>query len=690
MSDVILFRPKAELDAAGNLAGFVESCRDGLTVFGADLDFDTNVWDVTESLGMKGMGRERERIVFSRLETAADKSPIWMADQFRPFAKAYMRYMHGFRPTKSVGFRLAALRALEAALTESGLSPDPVRTDALVLNRAAQMIVDRYSEAAAYRIGGQLEMIAEFLTDNRLTVVPTRWRNPIKRPGDTVRVGKEFDERRQEKMPTEAALDALPKVFRLATEPVDILVSSVAAILCSAPDRINEVLILPDLCEVHQSVGKNKPDAYGLRWWPAKGADPMVKWIVPSMASVVEEAIGKIRSVTSEARQIARWYEDHPGEIYLHDDVRHLRTAEWLTMDEVAEIIGLDSSNSANVWCKGHGVKQVTNEKSKQVRFFDIEAAVLAMLPAGFPFLEKETGLKYSDALLVVLTNQLHARRRTYRCMIEPISVNQINSGLGGRVKHGFKSIFTRFGFTEPDGSPIKITTHQFRHYLNTLAQAGGMSQLDIAKWSGRKDIRQNAAYDHVTPDQMLQKIREAVGDESQMFGSLAEIPKKVLIPRDEFARLRIPTAHTTDLGFCVHDYTMSPCQLHRDCIHCEDLVCVKGDEEKAMRLYRNLEEARDLLRKAEDALAEGYAGGDRWMVHHQSTVERLSQLCSIMDDPAVPLGAVVQLAPPQGTVRVNDASRNALPPTESASPPTGLLAGIMASMEGRHGEAAT
>jgi hypothetical protein len=188
----------------------------------------------------------------------------------------------------------------------------------------------------------------------------------------------------------------------------------------------------------------------------------------------------------------------------------------------------------------------------------------------------------------------------------------------------------------------------------------------------------------------MLQKIREAVGDESQMFGSLAEIPKKVLIPRDEFVRLRIPTAHTTDLGFCVHDYTMSPCQLHRDCIHCEDLVCVKGDEEKAMRLYRNLEEARDLLRKAEDALAEGYAGGDRWMVHHQSTVERLSQLCSIMDDPAVPLGAVVQLAPPQGTVRVNDASRNALPPTESASPPTGLLAGIMASMEGRHGEAAT
>jgi len=209
------------------------------------------------------------------------------------------------------------------------------------------------------------------------------------------------------------------------------------------------------------------------------------------------------------------------------------------------------------------------------------------------------------------------------------------------------------------------------------------MSQLDIAKWSGRKDVRQNAAYDHVTPGQMLQKIRDAIGDDSQMFGPLAEIPKKVLIPRDEFARLRIPTAHTTELGFCVHDYTMSPCQLHRDCIHCEDLVCVKGDEEKSMRLRQNLEEARDLLQKAEDAVSDGYAGGDRWLEHHLSAVERLSQLCSIMDDPNVPHGAVVQLAPPLGVNRVGDPSRNSLPPTRPMNPPSGLLAEILESMGG-------
>ena len=681
MSDVILFRPKAELDAAGNLAGFVESCRDGLTVFGAHLDFDTNVWDVTESLGRKGMGRKRERIVFSRLETAADESPIWLADQFRPFAKAYMRYMHGFRPTKSLGFRLAALRAMEAALSEDGLIPDPVRTDAHILNRASQIIVDRYSEAAAYRISGQLEMIADFLTDNSLVTVPTRWRNPAKRPRDSVRVGKEFDQRRQERMPSEAALDALSKVFRLATKPVDVIVSSVAAILCSAPDRINEVLILPNNCEVRQSAGKGKGEVYGLRWWPAKGAEPMVKWIVPSMVTVVQEAIRKIRGVTEDARSIAKWYEDHPRQIFLEPDFEYLRNQERLSMKDVGSLLGFTDRNVPGTWCKSKGIKKETKGRAASVRFKDVQNAVLAMLPAGFPVLEKENGLKYSDSLFVVRINELGSQRGAYRCMIEPISTNQINSSLGGRVEHGFNSIFTRFGFTEPDGSPIKITTHQFRHYLNTLAQAGGMSQLDIAKWSGRKDIRQNAAYDHVTPDQMLQKIRDAIGDGSQMFGPLAEIPKKVLIPRDEFARLRIPTAHTTELGFCVHDYTMSPCQLHRDCIHCEDLVCVKGDEEKTIRLRQNLDEARELLRKAEDAVGGGYAGGDRWLAHHQSTVERLSQLCSIMDNPSVPHGAVVQLAPPSAANRVIDASPDALPLVDPVNPPAGLLADVLASM---------
>ena len=137
------------------------------------------------------------------------------------------------------------------------------------------------------------------------------------------------------------------------------------------------------------------------------------------------------------------------------------------------------------------------------------------------------------------------------------------------------------------------------------------------------------------------------------MFGPLADLPKKVLIRRDDFARLVVPTAHTTDLGYCVHDYTASPCQLQRDCIHCQDLVCVKGDAEKMVMLRQRLAEARGLMEKAGAAVREGYLGSDRWREHHQSTVDRLSELCAIMADPAVPNGAVIQLATPKMASRI-------------------------------------
>lgn len=652
MSDVILFRPKAELDAAGNLAGFVEFCRNDLTVFGADLPFDENVWDVSSSISLKGHGNKRVRIVFSSFETVNAASPSPMAEPFLGFAKAYMRYMHGFRPVVGFGTRLTALKVLEAALSEQGSIPNPIKIDAHVLNRAAQLAGDHYTDGMAYRVGGQLEMVASFLSENRLTVVPVHWRNHLKRPEDSVRVGKAFDERRQSKMPSQAALDALPKVFRLAVEPVDVIVSSVAALLCASPDRISEVLMLPENCEVRQKNGKDGSEAYGLRWWPAKGAEPMVKWIVPSMASVTQEAIQKIRVATGPARRVAKWYEGHPGEIYLEGHLEPLRANEWLSMGEVADVLGFDGKHSVSNWCKANAVRVIRDDGASKVRFSDVQKAVAAMLPEGFPILDNETGLKYSEALLVVRDSELDSKRGTCRCLMEHISINQINTGLGGRAEHGFGSVFSRFSFTMPDGSPIKITTHQFRHYLNTLAQAGGMSQLDIAKWSGRKDIQQNAAYDHVTTDQMLEKIRDAVGDESQMFGPLAELSKKTLIPRDEFARLVVPTAHTTDLGFCIHDYTMSPCQLHRDCIHCADLVCVKGDEEKERRLRQQLEEARGMLQRAEEATRDGYYGSDRWLEHHKSAVDRLSQLCSIMDDSKVPIGSVIQLSPPKSATK--------------------------------------
>lgn len=647
MAEVVVFTPGAEIDTSANLAEFVAMCKSQLTIFGADLPFGEMVWDVTETVKLKGHGKKRVRLSFSTQETVDAISPTQMAEPFVSFAKAYIRYMQGMRPTKNPAFRLTALRALDAALREGGYS-SPVKVDGDAFNRAARVIEERLAGVTAYRIGAHLEVVAQFMVEHRLTAVPLSWRSPIKRPKDSVRVGVEFDKRRAEKMPSQAALEALPKAFHLATQPRDLLYSSIAAILCSAPDRINEVLLLAENCEVYDKTSAGK-EAYGLRWWPAKGAEPMVKWVIPSMVPVVIEAVARIRRLTEDARHIARWYESHPRELYLPPELECLRGREILTMDEVRQILWLESTNrnAARQWCAMHGVPLLkqSGQKKLNARFEDVEKAVVAQFPSGFPMLNVESRLKYSEALIVTRRNEIHPESETFRSVIEPININQVNTALGSRSKHGFQSMFDRLDFREPDGSPIQVTTHQFRHYLNTLAQAGGLSQLDIAKWSGRIDIRQNKDYDHVSAGQIVAKIRQAIGDDSQMFGPLANLPKNIPISRDEFARLKIPTAHTTDFGFCVHDYTMMPCEQHADCINCNEHVCVKGEERKAAMVKCRLKEAQNLLALAEIATAEGYYGADRWMEHHQRTVLRLTQLVTILDDTSVPIGAVIQLS---------------------------------------------
>jgi len=197
------------------MTGFIDLCRTKITVFGHSLAFDDDNWDLSDTIWRKGK-HNAERLVFSNLETSNERPRVMMSEPFRSFAKAYIRYQHAMRPTLNVAGRMTALRALEAGLTEVGTS-DPVQTDSHALNRAAQLLKSRLSAATAYRTAGQLEMVADFLSSNSLLAVPTQWRNPLKRPSDSVRVGKQADERRAAKMPSQAALDALPIVYRLAT-----------------------------------------------------------------------------------------------------------------------------------------------------------------------------------------------------------------------------------------------------------------------------------------------------------------------------------------------------------------------------------------------------------------------------------------------------------------------------------------
>jgi hypothetical protein len=641
MGQIIQFVPTKDLEASQNLQKFIELCRYKLTIFGAELDWDADAWDVTQTVNKPGR-KGRIALVWTNHDTSTQKLGSPINQPFLDFAKAFMRYQHSLRPTKVVGFRMSALRALERALEEQDDVPGVEKADPAVFNRAAGLIREKFSTAAAYRIGSQLEMIANFISENYLVPVRFSWKNPLGRPHDKNRVGKKADKERTDRLPSQASLDALAKAFFMASEPADVLIASTAALLCCAPDRINEVLRLPVDCEVSMKRSDGE-EAYGLRWWPSKGAEPMVKWIVGTMADVAKEAIDKIRKQTEEARNMAKWYEENPTRLYLPNELENLRGQNCLNMKEVGGVLGLGDRTSVNSWLINHGVSVEKRNNLHSCLYRDFESAVLSVIPKGFPSIDSEISLKYSEALFVVPNNFFHQRRRASRCLFEKVDTETINYGLGSAVQHGKSSIFSRLGFAEPDGSPIKITTHQFRHWLNTLAQKGGLSQLDIAKWSGRKDMRQNEAYDHVTAEEILVKVREL--DDGSILGPLAEFVSKAPVSREEFLQLKFPTVHTTEFGFCIHDWTMLSCQRHRDCVTCTEQLCIKGDQKKTERIKQFLHDVEEQVKKAESAVSEGFAGADRWLEHHKMVMERLLGLVAILEDPAVPIGTIIQLS---------------------------------------------
>lgn len=646
MGEVVHFQPRAEANADQNLHEFIRLCREDSTALGSLLIFDDNVWEVGQALALKGKTHE-QRIVFSSWATAAEAMPVSMSEPFLSFAKAYLRYQHGARKTKAISGRLAALRALEAALIEGGAGANPTACRPDILNRAAQLLRDRFSASGAYRLAAQLVMLADFMVRHNLTTIGFDWRNPVPRPLEGPRVGKEFDERRQKKMPSPAALYALAKVFQLADTPSDILVSSATAIMCAAPDRVNEVLGLRLGCEVNQKIPSTGELAYGLRWWSSKGADPMIKWIVNSMADVVQDAIKRIVQVTEEARKVAKWYTANPSKLYLPMHLEHLRDSERLTIDQISEVLFVDQAgiDSTLNWCKTNAVPLLDRNGKATAAFSEVQRAVIHLLPRQFPIIDAERGLVFSEALFIVRRNELHGTRPTYRCIIEAVSQGSIYQRLGARSESGIQSIFDKFSLTEDDGTRIRLTSHQFRHYLNTLAQAGGLSQLDIAKWSGRKDIGQNSAYNHTSDRDVLALVREAVGGDLQIFGPTTKTHRVALIPRDEFDGLKLQTAHTTDYGYCLHDFTMLPCPQHMDCTNCEEQICIKGeDASKEANIRAQRRETEHLLQLASVADKEGDAGADRWVEHQRLTLTRLDQLCAILDDDRVPRGSAIRL----------------------------------------------
>ncbi len=640
-SPVLHFTPRSELTPLANLMAFIGMCRES-DVLSARGQFEKNSWDIGRLKGHNKM----HRAIFSTLEAAANgEAEPSMPKPFLDFAKATLVYLHDKRPVTSQSVRVAALRCLEAALRDLNKDSRPTAVNEEVLDQAVELARKQMSPSAAYRVAGQIQYIAEFMRAKEFVEFRQGWNHGMKRPEELgSRVSEKALTAREQKLPSAAKLRALGGIFYEAVEPPDVLVSSYTALMLCAPERINEVLRLRRNCLV-EGDGDHR-GKLGLRWPGSKGAENTTKWLPTEMSPIAREAVSNLIEVTSAAQRLAAWYTANPTKVYLHEEAAHLRSKGVLSLSDIGVLLwgNEGATQPANSWARiANGLASVSlGGRSVGYTFEDVEKAVIKMLPATFPYMPGAPELLCADAMALMRTHETHPKKSTYLCMFSCVDYESISNHLGGRKD--MISIFKRFEYTEDDGSPLALKSHSLRHYLNMLAQSGGLSSTEIAIFSGRKDVRQNRAYDHMTSDEVQTPISRALkrGFTSGLVPAAAE--SRNLVTRPEFRGLGLAAAHATEYGWCRHDFASEPCQIYRDCLNCEEQECVKGDEQKEANLRLLKTETEFLLKQAREALSEEEFGADVWVQHQEVTLSRVNALLAIFGDPNVPVGARVRL----------------------------------------------
>ncbi len=644
MGELIQFVPRAERDAKANLDEFIRLAREELIVFAAGGAWESDRW------------RQNKTVVVFATKTAPLDAYSFtpMAQPFKEFAKAYVRYRYSHRPTKEVANLIQALRCVEAGLLATSGTADIARLNCAVMDVCAEKCREFYtSDQVRCNTGREMQKLFDFLREKNLVPSLPAWRSPFKKPVIlTEDLGPAGQEHRASKLPSNATMLMVADLFAQANDPESRFFSSLLILLMATPSRISEVLRLPTDCIQWETDESGVQQMY-LRWRAAKGKGPMKKWVLPVMHDVVKEAVQRLIEIGAPAREAARFAFENPGRFMPHEDCTADPDADAvrpLFPDEFCAAIGVKCSRSGRLLDGSATWSQVNAEKGIMrlidqgaTRYRDLAEYVLQTYGGIYwPYIDAERIVKTWDALCLHRDYEFHKEHAIKHFSWRVPNANEVNSRFS--PEKGL-SLFDRMGFKNPDGTSIKLTTHQPRHWLSTMSERAGMDDFTLAQWAGRARVPDNRHYDHRTAEERLEAARDLVPVERPSL--LDRVKARQPVTYQELGVDRLGTAKATLYGMCVHDYAMAPCQKQRECMTCKEHVCIKGDHVTLERLLILEAQTEFLLEKAQQAHRDGDFGADRWVDNHKWKLAHVRTMRMALQSPQIPDGAILRI--PEG-----------------------------------------
>jgi hypothetical protein len=593
---------------------------------------------------------------------------------FQDFSKALIVYL---QRTRSLKFSMVAayniaVRRLYNPLFERGVS-DPTQLTRGDFDRVVGFLRES-GYKNLYDAVSHLQVIADAIDNLQLTEIAIHFEHdakPEKRRHDYISLHDPDRAVRQRKsddrLPSREAMEAYALCSNHPISEGEEILLRVIDLLIVTGQRGNEVTVIPYDCWVERPIkgtaGKVVVDANGkpivecgIRYFAEKQFQSRVHWFAESDVPLARRAVERLKMLTQEQRELARWQEAHPGRLWDYSPQTSM------SQDEVLHWIGLsqnrDTYRNLNVYLSRNGIDpyREPGRRTSLNRYLagDIERFLVPKLRGHAALTENVGGklcvvLKTSETLAIAFDGQFRLGGReanVFRAIPRRVTLVDINRALGNDEK--YPSIFSRRSLTESDGTPIRLTSHQPRHWRNTIYHLTGMSDVQQALALGRKRLDQNVYYQHTSIEENTAAHQEFLAFNShheridflhtgirdkRIQGALTDsyhalLSDKGTATAEAFLTVHATALHVTPFGGCIHDFSQAPCPKHLQCWNgCSHLHLMGTPSERAnlVKQAENLTTAITIMRDA----GAGEAGSDVWLADQE---DKLNNLKSVLE----------------------------------------------------------
>lgn len=663
-----------------NLDQFIQEEKSFFSSLNTSINWNDLRWDVQNWLPHRG---HDSKIIFTYPKPAFMKFPAGvitadiehLSPVYFEFTKAIAVYMYR---TKAAGFMSVRNYVNECrrlyVLLHKRNEDSPVYFTRWHFEEGIRLLQE-INYKNIYDVATNFQVIASVLDKKKITPSAIDFKNTLA-PSRSLHAFKAIaeiteDDKRinDEKLPSYEAMKAYAECTNNPIYNEEEILLRTIDLLIAMGQRGNEVMLIPYDCWVEREVKGKKGEVItdakgafikevGIRYYAEKNFQSRVHWLAEQDIPFALRAVTRLKELTQKVREVAKWQEENPGRLW------KFMPDEIVADVELIKLLGFQSAYNLFLYLTRNKIYPIRKEKinrktiweSRTAQFYkagDIEKFLLPKLSDHAALKEQVNGtsrviLKTSEVLSIRFDGAFRFKRiaNMFKVFPERTTLRDINGALGSLP--GIESIFDRRNLREADRSRIVLTSHQLRHWRNTLYELAGMSNVQQALAMGRKLLTQNKTYHHVTLVELtelhkeflsfnspMEKITflhdgirtgEIAGDLTDTYNFLKE--EKGIEQAEEFLKTHAQALHITPFGGCTHDFSQTPCLKHLQCWNgCSHLhrTNAPGETENLKQLLYN---NKDVLQKMKESSSE--YGNDVWIQDLEKKVSNLEKSLSI------------------------------------------------------------